>query len=455
MAAHDNADEAVEAGSASGEVQLWCDHPPDDTEVVACGVLVAGWAHAASGIVSVDLVLDGGQAWPARLGVRRADVAAALKADEAANAGWTAAIPESELSAGMHELTVVATSASGQRAETTRRFAWRDLADGELPPGAGGGLSGERYDEAAGGASLIAVEHEARFRLAAALAPGRRVLDAGCGLGAGAAACLRAGASSVDAIDSSAQAVGQARLRHPAGVSFVVGDIRRLPYADASFELAVCFETIEHVEEHEQVLDELERVLAPGGVLLISSPNRGVYPDGNPWHVRELTSEELGVALRARFGHVALQRQVSMIASMLTGADGIAEADVERPVVAEVRKLAGKPAGGETYTVGVASDAPLPALPAFVVLGDPRDELVDAAIEGWTERALRAEAELSAARARAEVAASLADQAQAGLAEAERSRDAAQHWLRELEASASWRATAWLRAAKRRVRGRR
>ena len=78
---------------------------------------------------------------------------------------------------------------------------------------------------------------------------------------------------------------------------------------------------IEHVAEHEQVLAEIARVLAPGGLLAISTPERRAYSDErdftNPYHARELTQEEFTALLRAHFPSVALFAQQAVAGSRL------------------------------------------------------------------------------------------------------------------------------------------
>ena len=69
----------------------------------------------------------------------------------------------------------------------------------------------------------------------------------------------------------------------PDSVRLQAGDLRKLDLDDDTFELIVCFEVIEHCRRTPStVLDELVRVLAPGGLLLISSPNRGRLPARQP-----------------------------------------------------------------------------------------------------------------------------------------------------------------------------
>ncbi|MEP6937333.1 MAG: class I SAM-dependent methyltransferase [Chthoniobacterales bacterium] len=50
-------------------------------------------------------------------------------------------------------------------------------------------------------------------------------------------------------------------------------DIERLPYPDAQFDLVTCTEVIEHLEHYRQTIREIHRVLRPGGVFVVSTPN--------------------------------------------------------------------------------------------------------------------------------------------------------------------------------------
>ena len=134
-----------------------------------------------------------------------------------------------------------------------------------------------------------------------------------------------------------------------------------------SFELVVCFEVLEHVSVPERVLDELARVLAPGGVLAVSTPNRDRYVPGNPHHLHELDPAELEAALRERFAHVRLLRQDNWIASAVLEDEHAADSS-DAPLPARVRKLAARRPGEEVYTLALASSEPLPELPAEAAL---------------------------------------------------------------------------------------
>lgn len=118
--------------------------------------------------------------------------------------------------------------------------------------------------------------------LADRLAPASRALDAGCGAGWPIAALL-AERLTVTGIDLSRAQVRLATGNVP-GSSFAVADLRRLPFGDDAFAATVSIYALIHVprEDHPAALAELRRVLAPGGLLLLtmgaSDLEGGVYP---------------------------------------------------------------------------------------------------------------------------------------------------------------------------------
>jgi len=153
-------------------------------------------------------------------------------------------------------------------------------------------------------------EHLARYMFAAALARGRRVLDAGCGAGYGAALLASSGAHSVTAIDIAPEAVTYARQRYRHdSLCFAVGDIARLDLPEASFDLVVSFEVIEHLDEPDALVCAAARALAPDGIFIVSTPNPATYPAGNPFHKHELTADELLALVQRSFPATALFEQ--------------------------------------------------------------------------------------------------------------------------------------------------
>lgn len=235
---------------------------------------------------------------------------------------------------------------------------------------------------------LIEAEHLARYRWASACVDGCSVLDAGCGVGYGSLLLKAAGARHVTGVDIAQDAVDAASANAVAGVEFRRGDIAELPLKDASCDVAVCFEAIEHVNDQPRTLDELRRVLTPAGLLVISSPNRDVYQGGNPHHTHEYTPPELQAALSERFANVRLMRQQAWLLSMICDDRTLDEDDPGRPLDVSLRKLAGIAPGKETFTLALASDSELPE-PAMLAMATDVQELAD-----WRERARSAEEHL-------------------------------------------------------------
>jgi SAM-dependent methyltransferase len=217
----------------------------------------------------------------------------------------------------------------------------------------------ERFVPAASRGRLVEAEHLARYWWAARLAGGRRVLDAGCGTAYGTRMLAEAGAAQVTGVDRATSVLDAARPSCPENVELVPGDLRELPFADRSFDLVVCFEVIEHLEEPDAALRELERVVAADGVVLVSSPNRDVYEPGNPHHLHEYTPAELRQALQRYFAHVELRRQANLIASAVMPDDVATRGELDAVHDVRLAKVAAVPHDGETYTIGVASHSPL------------------------------------------------------------------------------------------------
>jgi SAM-dependent methyltransferase len=153
-------------------------------------------------------------------------------------------------------------------------------------------------------------QHEERYRLAAEFSRGKRVLDAACGNGYGSLLMREQGARAVTGVDIDTDALLQATTFHRReGASYLRASATRLPFADATFDLFVSLETIEHIDDDAAYVREARRVLHDDGTFICSTPNRAVLNPGraltdrpfNPFHVREYTREELEPILRAQF----------------------------------------------------------------------------------------------------------------------------------------------------------
>jgi SAM-dependent methyltransferase len=242
-----------------------------------------------------------------------------------------------------------------------------------------------------------ALEHLHRYGLALDFCRGRRVLDIASGEGYG-SNLLASVAESVKGVDISEEAVTHARRKYGRpNLEYLRGSADAVPLPDASVETVISFETIEHHDRHAEMLSEIKRVLRPGGVLVISSPDRLNYTDAtgvsNPFHVRELYREEFHALLRAHFANVWALSQRVVYGSLIApeaGAEGFREYWGD---FAEVRASEGLRA--PLYNLCVASDAGLPSLPASLYDGR---RAFEAALEEARQMGARAVTESRAYR---------------------------------------------------------
>lgn len=140
--------------------------------------------------------------------------------------------------------------------------------------------------------------------------PNDRVLDAACGLGYG-GHVIRAltRAASVTGIDGSEYAVDYANLCYAGDQSrgaYVCGYLPQAlnAYPDASFDTVISFETLEHVEDPQGLLKEFQRVLTPGGRVIVSVPNDWSDESGedpNPYHLHVYDLDRLRTEIASDF----------------------------------------------------------------------------------------------------------------------------------------------------------
>lgn len=205
----------------------------------------------------------------------------------------------------------------------------------------------------------IELEHRHRYLLAARLTAGKDVLDIACGEGYGSALMANT-ARHVTGVDISPAAVNHARAKYERdNLRFAAGTCAAIPLPDCAVDMVVSFETIEHHDEHEQMLREIRRVLRPNGLLVMSSPDKSEYSDKpgyrNPFHVKELYKEEFRTLLAAHFRHVRLLGQRVMRGSLLLDEDetGPLSRWTETQSAAADRP-------SPVYWIGLATNAELP-----------------------------------------------------------------------------------------------
>lgn len=170
-------------------------------------------------------------------------------------------------------------------------------------------LTGERTLPGIGHENYWFTRHLVAYRMAGELGRGRRVIDIGCGEGYG-PALLADSAEEVLGIDIAPEVVEHASSDYRApNLSFEVMDVGSLDVGSRSFDVAVSLQVIEHIVDESGYLQEMARVLKPGGAALITTPNRLTISPGsdspiNPYHLREYTPEELSSRLAGYFARV-------------------------------------------------------------------------------------------------------------------------------------------------------
>lgn len=105
---------------------------------------------------------------------------------------------------------------------------------------------------------------------------GAKVLEVGCQAGAALVALGQLGADAVG-IDIDAKAVSAAQLRakgYQTQLRAEVGTASEMPFSTGEFDIVVSFDVLEHVPDKLAMLHETVRVLRPGGILMLSAPNR-------------------------------------------------------------------------------------------------------------------------------------------------------------------------------------
>lgn len=118
------------------------------------------------------------------------------------------------------------------------------------------------------------------------------VLEVGCGEGRG-IELVAPKAERFTGIDKIPQVIENLKVKYPAG------EFKQMiipPFSDLesdTYDVVISFQVIEHIKEDKKYLKEIHRVLKPGGVALITTPNIKLSLSRNPWHIREYKAKEL------------------------------------------------------------------------------------------------------------------------------------------------------------------
>jgi len=167
-------------------------------------------------------------------------------------------------------------------------------------------------------------EHKNRYAFASRYVQGRRVLDAGCGVGYGSRMLIGAGAAEVVAVDISDEplVVARQKFQH-SRIAFTKDDCQTLAEVSGPFEVVVALESLEHVVDAAAFVRRVAELLAASGTFIVSTPNKLLSPGGNghlvnPFHVVEFTPHEFQQLLSEHFSDIWMmgQRYTAALASL-------------------------------------------------------------------------------------------------------------------------------------------
>jgi GT2 family glycosyltransferase/ubiquinone/menaquinone biosynthesis C-methylase UbiE len=160
----------------------------------------------------------------------------------------------------------------------------------------------------------IGYEHLHRYAFASQFVRNKKVLDLACGEGYGSELLAQTAKYAVG-IDIDQETIKHAQNKYiRSNLEFKVGSILEIPLQGTGlFDVVVCFEALEHVNDHEKLLAEVKRVLTPDGLFFVSTPNKTAYSDephfNNPYHLHELYFDEFKVELEGHFRQVKVLGQ--------------------------------------------------------------------------------------------------------------------------------------------------
>ena len=158
-----------------------------------------------------------------------------------------------------------------------------------------------------------AIDHLHRYALVSNFIESKIILDIASGEGYGShLMCEKA--SFVYGVDIDELTISKAKLKYQKkNLEFLVGNTSAIPLENQSVDVVISFETIEHHDEHEQMMVEIKRVLKPNGIVVISTPDKKYYSDlrnfHNQFHVKELYKNEFVNLLSTYFKNIQLFNQ--------------------------------------------------------------------------------------------------------------------------------------------------
>jgi|GEM_PF-636227 len=200
-----------------------------------------------------------------------------------------------------------------------------DMKANQLPTGER--VIEDAYQHSIGAYTIYAM-HAASYAFVEEICKGKSILDLGCGSGYGTRRISNI-CSSALGVDISQEAIGYASEKYQKdNLRFQKIDANQpLPFIDNAFDVVLSFQVIEHIQKDSEYLREASRVLVPGGILVVITPDRAnrLLPGQKPWnrwHVREYDIDSL---------YELVNRQIPVIKKLKMGAPWeIAKTEINR-----------------------------------------------------------------------------------------------------------------------------
>jgi len=169
---------------------------------------------------------------------------------------------------------------------------------------------------------IIYNEHLIRYEIAKQFVKDKKVIDIACGSGYGSFILAKAGAEKVIGADVDAKAVDNANKKYKNNnIKFVVDDAENIKQDDNAFDILVSFETIEHLQNPNKFLSEAKRVVKQDGLAIISTPNKKVSKEKNPFHIKEFDYSEFKDIIKKYFNYYYILEQSNGISSYVVDAN--------------------------------------------------------------------------------------------------------------------------------------
>lgn len=143
-----------------------------------------------------------------------------------------------------------------------------------------------------------------RYKFVINFVEGKKVIDLGCGARRG-PWLLSEKAERVIGADISREAIFYAKKKWPRmNLAYTVFNATEVPFSDNVFDVVISFEVIEHIADYISYIKEVQRIVKPDGICILSTPNKYFGHQSNPEHIKEFSREELESLLSSYFEDV-------------------------------------------------------------------------------------------------------------------------------------------------------